>query len=39
MADLARALDEREHRFIAALLGVIGIAAGVIIVANPAGSG
>lgn len=35
MADLARALDEREHRVIAAALGVIGIAAGVIIVANP----
>ena len=35
MADLARALDEREHRVIAAILGVIGIAAGVIIVANP----
>jgi uncharacterized membrane protein HdeD (DUF308 family) len=35
VADLARALDEREHRVIAGLLGVIGIAAGVIIVANP----
>jgi uncharacterized membrane protein HdeD (DUF308 family) len=35
VADLARALDEREHRIIAAILGVIGIAAGVIIVANP----
>jgi uncharacterized membrane protein HdeD (DUF308 family) len=35
IADLARALDEREHRVIAAILGVIGIAAGVIIVANP----
>jgi uncharacterized membrane protein HdeD (DUF308 family) len=35
MADLARALDEREHRVIAGILGVIGIAAGVIIVANP----
>ena len=35
IADLARALDEREHRVIAALLGVIGIAAGVIIVADP----
>ena len=35
MADLARALDEREHRVIAAILGVVGIAAGVIIVANP----
>src|SRR4051795_13222615 len=35
MADLARALDEREHRVIAGVLGVIGIAAGVVIVANP----
>ena len=35
MADLARALDEREHRVIAGILGLIGIAAGVIIVANP----
>jgi uncharacterized membrane protein HdeD (DUF308 family) len=35
IADLARALDEREHRIIAAILGVIGIAAGVIIVADP----
>jgi uncharacterized membrane protein HdeD (DUF308 family) len=35
MADLARALDDREHRLIAGVLGVIGIAAGVIIVANP----
>ena len=35
VADLARALDEREHRLIAAILGVVGIAAGVIIVANP----
>jgi uncharacterized membrane protein HdeD (DUF308 family) len=35
VADLARALDEREHRVIAGILGVIGIAAGVIIVANP----
>jgi uncharacterized membrane protein HdeD (DUF308 family) len=35
MADLARALDESEHRIIAAILGVIGIAAGVIIVADP----
>jgi uncharacterized membrane protein HdeD (DUF308 family) len=35
IADLARALDEREHRVIAAILGVIGIAAGVIIVADP----
>ena len=35
VADLARALDQREHRLIAGILGVIGIAAGVIIVANP----
>jgi uncharacterized membrane protein HdeD (DUF308 family) len=35
VADLARALDERENRVIAAILGVISIAAGVIIVANP----
>jgi uncharacterized membrane protein HdeD (DUF308 family) len=35
VADLARALEEREHRLIAGALGVIGIAAGVIIVANP----
>ena len=35
VADLARALDEGEHRVIAAILGVIGVAAGVIIVANP----
>ena len=35
IADLARALDQREHRLIAAVLGVIGIAAGIIIVANP----
>jgi uncharacterized membrane protein HdeD (DUF308 family) len=35
MADLARALEEHEHRIIAGALGVIGIAAGVIIVANP----
>ena len=35
MADLARALDERDGRVIAAILGVISIAAGVIIVANP----
>ncbi len=35
MADLARALDERDGRVIAAVLGVISIAAGVIIVANP----
>jgi uncharacterized membrane protein HdeD (DUF308 family) len=35
VADLARALDVREHRVISAVLGVVSIAAGVIIVANP----
>jgi uncharacterized membrane protein HdeD (DUF308 family) len=35
VADLARALDEREHRWIAGILGVISIAAGVVIVGNP----
>jgi uncharacterized membrane protein HdeD (DUF308 family) len=35
MADLARALDEREHRVIAGVLGVISIAAGIVIVGNP----
>jgi uncharacterized membrane protein HdeD (DUF308 family) len=35
MADLARAMEEHENRVIAAVLGVISIAAGVIIVANP----
>jgi uncharacterized membrane protein HdeD (DUF308 family) len=35
MADLARALDAREHRIISAALGVVSIAAGVIVVANP----
>jgi uncharacterized membrane protein HdeD (DUF308 family) len=35
MADLARAMDEPDHRAISVVLGVIGIAAGVIIVANP----
>ncbi|MDX6607213.1 MAG: hypothetical protein QOD14_1753 [Solirubrobacterales bacterium] len=35
MADLARAMDEGENRAIAVVLGVISIAAGVIIVANP----
>ena len=35
IADLARAMEEHEHRVIAGILGVIGIAAGVIIVANP----
>jgi uncharacterized membrane protein HdeD (DUF308 family) len=34
VADLARALDVREHRVISALLGLVSIAAGVII-ANP----
>ena len=35
VADLARALDVREHRVISGILGVVSIAAGVIIVANP----
>jgi uncharacterized membrane protein HdeD (DUF308 family) len=35
MADLARALEEGEHRVISAVLGVIGIAAGVVIVGDP----
>jgi uncharacterized membrane protein HdeD (DUF308 family) len=35
IADLARAMEEQEHRVIAAILGVIGIAAGIIIVGNP----
>jgi uncharacterized membrane protein HdeD (DUF308 family) len=35
VADLARALDVREHRVISAILGVVSIAAGVIVVANP----
>jgi uncharacterized membrane protein HdeD (DUF308 family) len=35
IADLAHALDEGENRVIAGVLGVIGIAAGMIIVANP----
>jgi len=35
VSDLARATEQQEHRVIAAVLGVIGIAAGVIIVANP----
>jgi uncharacterized membrane protein HdeD (DUF308 family) len=35
VADLARALDVREHRVIAIILGVVSIAAGVIVVANP----
>ena len=35
VADLARALEEREHRVIAAVLGVISIAAGIVIVGNP----
>jgi uncharacterized membrane protein HdeD (DUF308 family) len=35
IADLARAMEEREHRLIAGILGVIGIAAGIIIVGNP----
>lgn len=35
VADLARAISEPRHRVFSAILGVIGIAAGVIIVANP----
>src|SRR5437763_5668456 len=35
IADLARATESHEHRVVAAVLGVISIAAGVIIVANP----
>ena len=35
VADLTRALDEGEHRVISVILGVVSIAAGVIIVANP----
>jgi len=35
MADLARALEEHEDRVIAGVLGLIGIAAGIIIVGNP----
>lgn len=35
VADLARAFSEPRHRVFSAILGVIGIAAGVIIVANP----
>jgi uncharacterized membrane protein HdeD (DUF308 family) len=35
VADLARALDVREHRVISVVLGIVSIAAGVIIVANP----
>jgi uncharacterized membrane protein HdeD (DUF308 family) len=35
VADLARAISEPRHRVFSAILGVIGIAAGVIIVSNP----
>jgi uncharacterized membrane protein HdeD (DUF308 family) len=35
MADLARAMDEPDHKVISAILGVVGIAAGVVIVSNP----
>jgi uncharacterized membrane protein HdeD (DUF308 family) len=35
IADLARAMEEHEHRAIAGVLGVISIAAGIIIVGNP----
>jgi uncharacterized membrane protein HdeD (DUF308 family) len=35
VADLARAIDIRENRVISIILGVVSIAAGVIVVANP----
>jgi uncharacterized membrane protein HdeD (DUF308 family) len=35
VSDLARATEGHEHRVIASILGVVSIAAGVIIVANP----
>ena len=35
VADLARAFSEPRHRWLSAILGVIGVAAGIIIVANP----
>jgi uncharacterized membrane protein HdeD (DUF308 family) len=35
VSDLTRAVESHENRVIAAVLGVVGIAAGVIIVANP----
>lgn len=35
VSDLARALEVHENRWIAGILGVVSIAAGVIIVANP----
>lgn len=35
VADLARAFSEPRHRAFSAILGLIGIAAGVIIVSNP----
>jgi uncharacterized membrane protein HdeD (DUF308 family) len=35
VSDLARATEGHEHRVIAGVLGVVSIAAGVIIVANP----
>ena len=35
VADLARAFSEPRHRVLSAILGLIGIAAGVIIVSNP----
>jgi uncharacterized membrane protein HdeD (DUF308 family) len=35
VADLARAMERHEHRVISIILGVVSIAAGVIIVANP----
>ncbi len=35
VADIARAIDEPDGRVISAILGVIGIAAGIIIVSDP----
>jgi uncharacterized membrane protein HdeD (DUF308 family) len=35
VSDLARAMESHEHRVISIVLGVVSIAAGVIIVANP----
>lgn len=35
VADLARAFSEPRHRVFSAILGLIGVAAGIIIVANP----
>jgi uncharacterized membrane protein HdeD (DUF308 family) len=35
VADLTRAMDNREHRVISSILGVVSIAAGVVVVGNP----